>query len=228
MYGVMSNETLFFITIIASFLAVILFFRLWGKQGLFCWIAFATVLANIEVIKCVDIFGLPVTLGNVLYASNFLATDIISGEWGGKESRRAVRIGFAVLVAVTGLSQLSLLFTPNAEDFASPALHTIFAQTPQICGASMVAYFISNTLDTYLFDFFGKRTKHLWIKNNCATIISQIIDSTIFTILAFIGTFDFRTIGLLIITTIAIKVIIAILDTPFAYWGRNIAKRRTK
>lgn len=221
----MSNEPLLFITIVASFCGVIFFFRCWGKIGLFCWIAFATALANIEVVKCVDIFGMSVTLGNVIYGSNFLATDIISEHWGGKESRKAVRMGFAILLCLTGLSQLSLLFVPNAEDFASPALHTIFALTPQICGASIFAYFISNTLDTYLFDFIGKHTRHLWLKNNLATIVSQIVDSTLFTALAFAGTFPIATIGELILTTIAIKAIIALCDTPFAYWGKVIRQR---
>lgn len=56
------NEILFFITLIVNFIGIILAFKFFGKKGLFAWIAFATVSANIEVIKCVDIFGLSLTL----------------------------------------------------------------------------------------------------------------------------------------------------------------------
>ena len=55
------NELLFFITIIVNFAGIILAYKFFGKKGLFAWIAFATISANIEVIKCVDIFGLSVT-----------------------------------------------------------------------------------------------------------------------------------------------------------------------
>lgn len=222
----MSNELLLFITLVVSFIGVIVFFRMWGKQGLFCWIAFASVLANIEVVKCVDIFGLSVTLGNVIYGSNFLATDIINDHWGGKESRRAVKIGFCILASFVILTQLSLAFIPNAEDYASPALLTIFKSAPQICLASLTAYLISNTLDTYTFDWIKRRTKHLWVRNNLSTITSQIVDSFVFTFLAFMGTFDFSTMVELSLTTIAIKALVAVLDTPFAYWGRAIARKR--
>lgn len=65
------NETLFFIAILLNFTGVIIAYRLFNKTGIYAWIALATVIANIEVIKCVDIFGLPLTLGNVTYGSIF-------------------------------------------------------------------------------------------------------------------------------------------------------------
>ena len=61
---------------------------------MYAWIALATVIANIEVVKCVDIFGMPLTLGNITYGSIFLATDILSEKYGIKSAKKGIFIGF--------------------------------------------------------------------------------------------------------------------------------------
>ena len=72
------NESLFFISLIINFVGVLCSYKFFGKIGIFCWIAIATVIANVEVLKCVDIFNMALTLGNVTYGSVFLATDILN------------------------------------------------------------------------------------------------------------------------------------------------------
>lgn len=216
------NELLFFLTALLSFLGVVLFFRLWGKSGIFVWIAFSTVLMNIEVVKCITLFGLPASLGNVLYGSTFLCTDILSENYGGKISRKAVRLGFIVLIAFVILSQMSLLFIPNESDFASPALKTVLGFVPRMCLASVVAFLVSNTLDTYLYDFIARHTNKIWIRNNCSTMTSQLVDSIIFALVGWTGMFEWNVVLEMMLTTYIIKLIVAVIDTPFAYWGKRI------
>ena len=223
----MSNELLFFITILVSFSGVILAYRFFGKAGIFGWVGFATLLANIEVIKCVDMFGMSVTLGNVLYGSTFLATDILNEIYGGKTSRKAVRMGFYMLIVFIPLSQTSLLYTPNEADFANDAIQTIYHFSPRICAASLITYFISNTLNSYLYNWLGRFTHRIWIKNNCSTLICQALDTVLFTILGFLGIFEWNIILELILTTYAIKFIVAICDTPFIYIANHMAKSKT-
>lgn len=222
------NEILFFISIAATFLGVIAFYRIFGKTGLYAWISFATIVANIEVIKCVDIFSLPVTLGNVLFGSTFLVTDILSENHGPDESRKAVKVSFACLLASTLLFQLGLLFTPNGSDFASPAMKTVFSLVPRIAIASLISFYLCNHLDIYLFEFMRRRSPNLWLRNNFATWIAQLCDSILFTTLAFAGLYDFRTLLQLILTTYLIKIIIAVCDTPFVYWSRKIKIKLNK
>ena len=222
------NELLFFLTAALSFLGVLAAFRFWGKTGIYAWIAFSTVLMNIEVIECVDLFGLPVTLGNVLYGSTFLCTDILSENYGGTESRKGVRIGFFILLFFLALSQLTLHFVPNSEDFASPALHTIFGLVPRMTIASVTAFLVSNTLDTYLYDWIAKGTKHIWIRNCGSTMVSQAVDTIIFALIGFTGLFDWPTVVSLTLTTYAIKFIVLLTDTPFAYLGKAIYKKYRK
>ncbi len=74
----MSNNVLFFVAVVFYLCAVLVAYRLFGKSGLYAFTVIAAILANIQVCKNVDIFGLATTAGNVLYAASFLVTDIIS------------------------------------------------------------------------------------------------------------------------------------------------------
>ena len=82
----MPNEVIFIITVFAYLGAVLLFYKLFGKAGLFAFSIFGTILGNIAVCKNVDIFGIATTSGNVLYASTFLITDILSERYGKSEA----------------------------------------------------------------------------------------------------------------------------------------------
>ena len=212
------NELLFLLTMLLNFGGILLAYKVFGKTGLFVWIGVATVIANIEVTKCVDMFGLSVTLGNVIYGTTFLATDILSEKYGGREARKGVLIGFFTTVTFTLISQVNLLFIPNSEDVVSEAMKTVFSFMPRICIASVIAYLVSNMLDTYTYDIIRRHyPNQLWLRNNGSTMTSQLIDSFIFTVIAFAGTFDWLTVIELSLTTYAIKSIVACCDTPFLY-----------
>ena len=209
------NEVLFFITLILNFSGILVAYKVFGKTGLYCWMVFATVLANIEVIKCVDIFSMSLTLGNVIYGTTFLVTDILGANYGIKDARKAVYLGFSAMVLFTIFTQVNLLYIPNAADFASPAMETLFALTPRICAASMAAYLIANMLDTYLFHALSRFP--LWVRNNGSTMVSQLVDTAIFNFIAFWGVFELDVLVELFVTTYTIKLLIAACDTPFVY-----------
>lgn len=219
------NEILFIITILVNFISILITYKLFNKTGLFVWVAISTIIANIEATKCVDIFNMSLTLGNVAYSTVFLATDILSEIYGGKEARKAVRIGFFSMIVFTILTQIDLLYTPNSQDLVNESMHIIFGFMPRLCFASLLTYIISNTLDTYLYEFIKNKfpeNKYLWIRNNASTMISQLIDSILFTIVAFLGIYSFDVIVNLIIVTYIIKFVVAVLDTPFIYIAKMI------
>lgn len=219
---------LFVVTLMVNFSGILLFYRLFRETGLFAWIAFATIAANIEVVKCVDIAGLPVTLGNVIYGTIFLATDILSEIYGGKESRKGVFIGFLAMIVFTAMTQVNLHFIPNENDTASDAMRTIFSLTPRICLASVISYVISNTLDTFTYDFIRRvlpADGYLWVRNNGSTMTSQMVDAVLFTWLAFGGLYSTADVWVLCMTTYAVKFIVAVCDTPFLYIAKKMHAR---
>ena len=87
------NEILLVLSLLVIYGSVLLVYRLFGKSGLYCFTAIATITANIEVLIMVDAFGMEQTLGNILFASTFLVTDIISEVDGKKAAQKAVNIG---------------------------------------------------------------------------------------------------------------------------------------
>lgn len=219
------NETLFFIAIIVNFLGVTLAYKLFSKTGIYAWIALATVIANIEVVKCVDIFGLPLTLGNVTYGSIFLATDILNEKYGREKAQKGVFLGFFSLLVLTLFTQIDLLYIPSSNDFAQGAMQTIFALTPRICLGSMLAYLVSNTMDVFLYKKIRDilpADKFLWVRNNAATMTSQLVDTILFTFIAFFGVFPLSIVLKLCFTTYVLKLIIAVCDTPFLYLAKRI------
>ena len=220
----MINELLWIGTLLLSFLMVILAYRLFGKTGLYVWTAIGVILANIQVMKTIQVFGLVTALGNVIYASLFLVTDIINENHSKKDAQKAVWIGFFVLITTTIIMQITILFTPHESDVLSEHLSAIFSFLPRIAFASLIAYLISQSHDVW---FFAKlkqkhKKKHLWLRNNLSTICSQLVDNIIFTLIAFIGVFPWDIIGQIFLTSLILKVIVAACDTPFLYWARKI------
>ena len=220
------NELLFIGSVLFFLGSVLLIYRLFGRSGLFVFTAFATLLANIQVCKTVTIFGLSTTAGNVLYASTFLVTDILSEQYGKKEAGKAVKYGLAVTLLWVIGTQLTLLFIPNENDYIQPSLQVVFGLVPRVAFASLAGYVISQSLDVFLYHFIWSRTggtkSGLWIRNNGSTLTSQAVDTLIFTFLAFWGIYPTPVFLSILGTTYLFKAVVALLDTPFIYLARKL------
>ncbi|MCB9359151.1 queuosine precursor transporter [Candidatus Woesearchaeota archaeon] len=222
----MENIYLWLIFILIDLSIVLLAFKLFGKAGLYVTIVMSIILANIQVIKLVDLVGITVTLGNILYGSIFFATDLLNEFHGKKEAQKAVWMGFFIMIVSAIYMQLSLMFKPAADDFIQPHLAAIFSFYPRVVFASLVAYIISQLHDVWSYNFWKKKTKgkHLWIRNNASTWVSQLIDTTIFCSIAFIGVFSMEIFWSIFITTYVMKIIVAAIDTPFIYLAKKYIK----
>lgn len=221
----MSNELLWVLFLVVQFVLLVGAYKLFGLTGLYVWIGFAIVAANIQVVKMIDLGGYNATLGNIMYASIFLATDLINEKYGRKAAQKAVYIGFMMLISFTVITQMALKFTPNSADFAQNALETVFSILPRITIGSLAAYLVSQTLDVFIFDKIKSKfgsPGSLWFRNNASTLISQAIDTTVFTFIAFTGVVSFGVVVEIFIVSYVIKVATSVLDTPFVYWMRSI------
>lgn len=218
----MSNDLLFILQTLVTLGLVLACFRL-GRIWLTAFIAISAVLINLAVLKQMELFGLSATGGNVFYAAIFFATDLLDEYWGPRAARQAVRIGFMAGLLYLGLTQVILLYTPAASDWAQPAMGELFGLVPRIVGGSLLAYLISQHLDVWLFWRIRRATgagRLLWLRNNLSTWLSQAVDTLIFSLIAFAGVPDFPLLEVILITYL-LKVIVAVLDTPFIYLSRR-------
>ena len=145
------NEFFIILTLLISFGGTVLFFKLFGKSGLYAWIGITAVFANIEVTILVNAFGMEQTLGNTLFASSFLATDILSEIYGKKTADKGVIIGIFTTVLFIILSSLWVRYIPSKNDWAMTSIKTLFSNTPRILCASLAGYAISEILDVWLY-----------------------------------------------------------------------------
>ena len=227
MLSQLSNETLWLVLLLANFLSIILSYRFFGKTGLYIWIPIATILANIQVLKMVDLLTIGVTLGNITYASSFLVTDILSENYGKRAARKAVFIGFFSLAATVIIMNIALNFKPNEFDFIQESLKNIFAILPRIALASLIAYGASQLHDVWAYNFWKNlfpQDRFLWLRNNASTMISQLIDSLLFTFIAFWGLLPQEEFLQILFTTYLLKWIVAAIDTPFLYLAKTMYK----
>ena len=225
----MDNIAVWILFLIVGFSIVIAAYKFFGPTGLYALIAMTIVIANIQVMKLIEMFGIALTLGNILYGTIFLSTDILSEFHGKKAARKAVWIGLFALIASTIYMQITLLYTPAADDFVHEHLAAIFGFFPRIVLASIIAYVISQHLDIWLYTTLKEKFKgrHLWLRNNLSTMTSQFVDSLLFATIAFYGVFSWDIFIQIVITTYIIKFVVAGLDTPFMYLVKRWIAKKT-
>lgn len=229
----MSNELLLILSVVVLYTGVVLFYRFFGKTGLYCWTVLATIAANIEVLIVVDAFGMEMTLGNILFASTFLVTDILSEVEGKKAAQKAVNLGICASITFIIISQSWLLYTPNANDWAMPSIVAVFSNTPRLMLASIIVYAIVQEFDVWAYHTIWKitaekckdETKFLWIRNNGSTLVSQFLNTLLFTFAAFIGVHSFGTLMNIVFSSYVIFIATSLLDTPAVYIARKMMKK---
>lgn len=227
------NELVLIASVFLYFGGVVAFFRFFGKNGICAWTVICTIAANIEVMILVYAFGVSQTLGNVLFASSFLATDIMSEIFGKKDADKCVWIGIVSNITFIIISQSWFLFIPDKDDTMAEAIKTVFANTPRVMISSLAAYAVSEIYDVWayhkLWNFTEKKSGNskafLWLRNNGSTLVSQLINVVIFNVAAFAGVFPKEVLIQVLVFGYVIYLITSLLDTPFVYLARKIAEK---
>lgn len=225
-----NQELLWFATIAVDLGFAILLFRLFGRQGLYASIVISLLLANLQGPKLTEIFGLQTSMGVILYSSIYFSTDLLSERYGRREANRAVLIGFVVSIMIIVMTSISLMYLPSTDVktavFAQnvhQATETLFNFTPRFILGSLLAYLISQSFDVWIYHVIKEKTRgrHLWLRNNVSTLLSQAIDTIIYGVVVWWGVVDFATAMQLALAKYVFKVVIALTDTPFLYWARS-------
>lgn len=214
------NELIWFCYLVVNYGFILYAYKKWGKIGLMLFIPLSIIVANIQVNKFICLFGIDATMGNIAYGGIFLVADILSENYGKKYAKHIVSMGFLTMIFMTVIMNIALKISPTPIDTLQPHLEALFTPLYRLTFASLVAYGASSLIDVYsyqairkVFPSFGS----IWIRNNLSTIFSQIIDSVVFTVIAFIGVVDTKTLLSFIFTTYALKFIVSLCDTPFVY-----------
>lgn len=201
------------------------------ESALFLYLAaaFVAVLITANVVsgKIITLWGLFVPAGVLAYSITFAVTDTICEIWGRERTQHVVNAGFIVQLLAWGLIALAIQMPPAPFWGAQEGYAAILGQGNRIILASLLAYAISQTFDLWVFSrlktiFAGRQ---LWLRNNISTMLSQTLDTAVFITAAFYGVMDLLP---LMIGQLAVKWIIAVLDTPVVYGLVWLVRRRMK
>lgn len=232
----MSNELLLLLSVLIIYGSVVVLYSIFDADGLYAFTVIATIAANIEALIMIKAFGLDQTLGNVMFASTFLITDILSELKGKKAANRCVNIGIATSVMFIIISQLWMLYTPSTEDFVMPAIKTIFSNTPRMMLAGLLTNVIAQRFDVWAYhkwwDLTTKKTGNergfLWLRNNGSTLASQLLNTVIFTLTAFWGIHSTQVLIEIMIASYIIFIFTSLADTPYIYLARRIDDKKKR
>lgn len=243
----LSAESLTLWLFITCGIAILLLLKYYGLFGLYVYNCLAIIFANIQVLRVAsyNLFPEPVALGTVLFTTTFLVNDIITEHYGAEQAKRSVSLGFMVQLLTTIWMVLALghpLPAEVAAENGAQAAHRsylamlqIFSPSVRILLASLTAYLCSQWLDIYIFSTLRKATagKLLWLRQNAAMLLSGLLDTFMFSAIAWILLSDVpiswhELIMTYVISAQTVRVLLNISFTPLIYLSyrcvpRNVA-----
>lgn len=188
------------------------------------------LIANKFVVIPLGFRDFTVSAGILPYPVTFLITDILSEVYGKRRANQVVVTGFfasAFVLLVLWLGNQFPAIPGSPVDDAT--YRAAFQNAWRVIAASMVAYLVAQFVDVSLFHFWKRLTRgrHLWLRNNASTIMSQLLDTILVITVLFAGSKSFDEIGALVFDGWLFKSLCALLDTPLIYlavaWFRRHA-----
>jgi len=170
------------------------------------------------------------SVGILPYPVTFLVTDIISEIYGKRRADQIVVSGF-----IASLFMIAIILVAQAapatswSPVSSAEFTKVFGLTPGAVFASMTAYLTAQFIDIRLFHFWKRLTRgrHLWLRNNGSTVVSQLVDtSLVLALLCLTGTIPWSLFGGLLVNGFLFKVLVALADTPVFYLVARILRKR--
>ena len=161
-----------------------------------------------------------VSAGILPYPFTFLVTDLISELYGQKKANLVVFAGFIASMFVLLFLWLGGQFNAIPDSLVTDQIYdSVFRNAWRIIAASMTAYLFAQFIDVRIFHFWKKLTngKHLWLRNNASTVVSQLLDTILVIFILFFGVWGTDQIISAIIDGWLFKMLMALVDTPIIY-----------
>lgn len=207
-----------------------------------------TLLNVMGITRFVQLGPMALAVGVLPYPLTFLCTDLMSELYGKKRANFVVTLGlvlnfFILAILYIGAAlpsvpadklppwqQIQLaaeVGLPNGTSLGGVVelYSLLLACTSGAVFASMMAYVAAQYCDVQLFHFWKQLTngKHLWLRNNFSTLVSQAVDSIAVVTVTFgaaflAGDMAFKTLLVLVASNYVFKMCVALVDTLPFYW----------
>ena len=212
-------------------------------SGLFITSVVTAELISNKLIETPEIYFLGITVeaqttivGILPWPFVFLITDLLNEFYGKKVVKRLSWITSILILYCFFIVGLSLKIPAkeiNGSLLADDASYNlVFGQTQMVILGSILAFLVSQLLDASIFSWIKSKTKDkfIWLRSTGSTVFSQIIDTYIVLYIGFVlpGSLSFSDFLSIAPTNYVLKLLIAILLTPFIYLGHAVIRRYLK
>ncbi len=217
------NELDVFFLVLIEFTLILFLWKL-GREYLYASIATNLILVSVAGPKLIEIFGYTTNVGNIFYASVFVATYFIIEHCSRKDGERAIGLGAIVVVLFVVMGQLVIAMSsvPETTGF-SAALATIFRTSVRVASASVIAYIIAQSINVGIYATLREKgVARLWLRVATAGVASQFVDSILFFSIAFLGVLPLAVVVESMLVGFFLKVSITLLSIPLIYVSRRM------
>jgi queuosine precursor transporter len=209
-----------FITHAAAVVAITLGALRLGREALVSWVALQAVLANLLVLKQMELFGFTVTCSDVYVVGSMLGLNLLQEYWGKPIVRRTIWVTLAAMAIFALMSQFQLSYRPASVDTMQGHYSALLSVAPRILLASLVGYFAVQQLDMWLFGWLKRTPLPLMVRSGISATVCQAVDTVLFAILGLWGLM--AHLGDVIVASLVIKFVSIALMAPFTTLSRRL------
>ena len=202
----------------------------YSEWFLFIIAVFITCLitANLAAVKLVQILGLVLPAGTIIFPISYIFGDVLTEVYGYRQARRVIWLGFFCNCIVVITLWIGQLLPPASFWDGQRAYERILGYTPRLLAASFFAYLVGEFANAFVLAKMKIATKGrwLWTRTIGSTLIGEGLDSSVFIVLAFLGTIPARALLSSILTQWLVKCIYEAAATPLTYRAVSFLKKK--
>ena len=188
---------------------------------LFISILFITciLVSNILASKIINIFGISMTGGVLVFPITYIIGDVLTEIYGYKKSKKIIIYGFTCNLIMVILFYIAMKLPYPEYYLNQDAFVAVLSSTPRLLLASFIGYLAGGLTNSYIMDYIKNKSKikYLWFRTITSTIIGEFLDTSIFLIIGFIGTMKTNDLLFMIVCQSAAKTLYEIVLTPLTY-----------
>lgn len=188
------------------------------------------LIANILAAKIINIFGIALASGILVFPITYIIGDVLTEVYGFKKAKQVILYGFLgnLLMVIAFYVAMKLpypAFWANQEAF-----ELILSNTPRILLASFTGYLAGGFSNSFIMDYIknNSKIKFLWFRTILSTLVGEALDTSIFILIGFLGTMSTSAVLTMLVSQLVVKVLYEILFTPFLYLITNKIKKIEK
>jgi uncharacterized integral membrane protein (TIGR00697 family) len=186
------------------------------------------LISNIGATKLIAFGPLITDGGAFLFPLAYIIGDVLSEVYGLRAARRAILLGFAMLV-LAALTFFLVQISPAADAYENQeAYEAVLGFVPRIVAASIAGYLVGQLLNAYVLVKIKERTKEkaLWLRLIGSTVVGEFADTLVFCTVAFYGVITGAEFLNYVLVGYLYKTLLEVVLLPITYPTIRWVKRR--